>query len=386
LEEIRRTPRDMTAWLVYADWLEERGDERAAEIRQQCQWRLPLGEDDVAHLAAISAARKHAAASNVRVAIDMRAAPPYGIREPQTLAVDLQNLDALAIARNFPRDDEGVFERGASVLLAPYASDLGAGGVGGGHREAWLNAVCERTGEQCSIVVKVAERVSRHEPYNWSKTRWLWDRRAAGADRQQQWSFSPARLEKAAFFERFPRLEAMLRAEREGKLAEFDRQALCVLLLDEARFGEALALYGLRLAPSAANVLVALPSRDGKPSGAHLPSSFQPSWIPFLRRQLWSMAPWRMAELMRREQILARTRHGEVAPKRLTPLPDQPYAAKIALLLGVEEEGEPDAPRRASAKTPFRLFLETTNSQDRLAEADWKRPLEFDLARLGLAT
>jgi uncharacterized protein (TIGR02996 family) len=38
LEGIRANPADNTARLVYADWLEERGDPRAEYLRVLCQW------------------------------------------------------------------------------------------------------------------------------------------------------------------------------------------------------------------------------------------------------------------------------------------------------------------------------------------------------------
>jgi uncharacterized protein (TIGR02996 family) len=38
LESIRANPRDNTARLVYADWLEERGDPRADYLRVLCEW------------------------------------------------------------------------------------------------------------------------------------------------------------------------------------------------------------------------------------------------------------------------------------------------------------------------------------------------------------
>lgn len=38
LESIRANPRDDTTRLVYADWLEERGDPRAAYLRVLCEW------------------------------------------------------------------------------------------------------------------------------------------------------------------------------------------------------------------------------------------------------------------------------------------------------------------------------------------------------------
>jgi uncharacterized protein (TIGR02996 family) len=38
LEAIRANPRDKTARLVYADWLEERGDPRAEYLRVLCAW------------------------------------------------------------------------------------------------------------------------------------------------------------------------------------------------------------------------------------------------------------------------------------------------------------------------------------------------------------
>jgi uncharacterized protein (TIGR02996 family) len=37
IDAIRANPNDLTLWLVYADWLEERGDPRAEQIRNEVQ-------------------------------------------------------------------------------------------------------------------------------------------------------------------------------------------------------------------------------------------------------------------------------------------------------------------------------------------------------------
>jgi uncharacterized protein (TIGR02996 family) len=376
LAEIRRDPGDMSAWLIYADWLEERGEPRAAEIRRQCQWRLPFADSDVAWLAAIEGARQSASVGDVRVAIDMHKAPPLGIADPAVLATDLHHLNIDEIARNFPRGDEGHLQTGDSVLLAAYASDLG-NGAAAQERNAWL--VAEADADQAkpgSIVVRVAERVASNHRHVWSKARWLWDRRSAATDATTRFGFPAERLAKIEFFDRAERLAEFERQLAAGRLAEFDRQALCVLLLDEARFAEALALYGIRLSPSIQSVLTALPSRTGLAPSTH----FQESWIPFLRRQIWRMAPWKMSRLMERQRLI-----GGASQKRLAALPNQPYAAKLSLLLGFEESETPveaGEPWETRTNARSRLYLETTNSIDLLPEIEWARPIELDIARI----
>lgn len=381
LARIRRQPEEMSAWLMYADWLEEAGDSRAEDIRQQCQWRMPLGEWDVAWVRANQAARNSAGGGDVEVAIPRNGGPPLGIAEPHLVAGDLQHLNKDAIAQNFPRDDSGRLALNCCVLLAAYASELGPAGLAVRGRAAWLCA--EATpggGKQERITVRIAERIGEHHAHIWSKSRWYWDKRST-ADQHARWGFPPARISKIAFANRSLSLSSLLRLHAAGKLTEYDRQALCVLLLDDARFADALALYGIRLSPSIVKVLTAYPRLSPAPTGSQIPFS----WPPFLRRRLWRMAPWRMAQLLQREKTLVQATGSlqGVLPKRIASLPDQPYAAKVSLLLGFDEPLEIGQSSPGEG-TGMRLYLESSNSNELLAEGEWARPLELDIARICL--
>src|SRR5262245_30534501 len=119
LQAIADHPYDIAPRLAYADWLEERGDARAEEVRAACRYRLPISREETRHLSAVAAARESASA-DVVVRTVSPAAPGHPLVAGPTglgaLRDDLHHLAVLEVARNFPRDDKGRLQAGAVVL------------------------------------------------------------------------------------------------------------------------------------------------------------------------------------------------------------------------------------------------------------------------------
>jgi uncharacterized protein (TIGR02996 family) len=71
LAAIRERPDDAATRLVFADWLEERGETaRAAELRHACRFRRSITAAETRHLPLIAAARRVASADDVLVEAD----------------------------------------------------------------------------------------------------------------------------------------------------------------------------------------------------------------------------------------------------------------------------------------------------------------------------
>src|SRR5262245_27846051 len=86
LAAIRAAPDDVTLRLVYADWLDERGDPRAAWVRREVRWRAELERLDSA------------------------------IRPIADRPVDLSNLSNLPKGPH-PMDEAGVREEAQALLV-----------------------------------------------------------------------------------------------------------------------------------------------------------------------------------------------------------------------------------------------------------------------------
>src|SRR4051812_18098556 len=98
LAAIEACPHDAGPRLAYADWLEESGqDEKAAEVRHACRFRLPVSRAELSHLAAIAAARAEASGDVVDV---LTQDAEYRPEDPAWFAEEVRHLDRDAIARN----------------------------------------------------------------------------------------------------------------------------------------------------------------------------------------------------------------------------------------------------------------------------------------------
>lgn len=198
----------------------------------------------------------------VRPALEAIAAAPLPVVEDAVVAKDWsltpagkkqlaaarEGLDAGAIARAFPREDNGRLAA-TRVLLAPTTSSkpLAAG------RDVFLavqGPKAKREGERLQLVL--VDAIDVNETHRWMDARWLW------------------------------------RSDVE-RPADDARAAQCAALLDAGDFDAALAMYGIALSPRAVKVL------EGVPTGSH--SSHEAESRETLRRVLWSMAVWKLASV-----------------------------------------------------------------------------------------
>jgi hypothetical protein len=167
----------------------------------------------------------------------------------QPLADAREVLDPVAIARAFPRDDDGRLTLDERVLLMPVASSkqLAEG------RAVYLAVRGPRVrkdGDHLELVL--VDAIEQNETHRWLDAPWLWRKDAK-------------------------------RPKEDARAAE------CTELLDAGRFDEALALYGIALGPRAVKVL------EGVPLGSH--ATHIDKWRTTMRRTLWLLAPWRLANI-----------------------------------------------------------------------------------------
>jgi hypothetical protein len=296
---------------------------------------LPLGDVDRRALAAIARARKVVGelVENVEARIVAAA-------DRVRLSEDVTSISTAALFASFPRDDDGELALGETALLAKYATDkrLAKG------RETWLVAKGpERKKDGNALVIEVATPITENEPHVWENARWLWDSRVG------------------------PMRSAEDQEERWGTKKDDVQANECLGLLDAGRFQEAFALYGVGLDEKVLRTLVA------QAASVH-DASFASRWCETLRRALWRVAPWRLAEAVASPRH-ARRRGEKEDWLRLFGFPGQRHQRKASLML-VAGDGARD----------LRFAIDWTGSNARLPLVRWTRALDHDLERLGLMT
>jgi uncharacterized protein (TIGR02996 family) len=374
LQAIAERPFDVGPRLVYADWLEERGDARAQKVRAGCRYRLPVTPAETRHLAAIAAARQGADAGQVAVEVDP-ARPGYPLAsEPGagTLADDLRHLSALEIARNFPRDDRGRLQLGCAVLLAPYRTSAALPRL----RDLCLVAAGPaRRSDPQTIRVQLDLLILDNQPHNWSQMRWWWDRRQLSLDEGARWGITGADLRAVTGPRRGRRLADLTARWQAGTLRPAERIALCTALQDEGRFEEALRVCAIDYPREVSRLLDAetfsLPG-----GGDYWGRQATAARAEKLRRALWEAAPWRFARALADVQArldawtAARPGRPSRTPQlRLFIFPGSPQARKPGLMLVPGPGGRPQ------------LAIRFTASNAVVPESAWKRPVELDIAR-----
>jgi hypothetical protein len=239
-------------------------------------------------------AMRDATPATVEDAIDIE---PWSLTESgkHQLADARQELDPGAIQRAFPRDDDGRLSLGERVLLTSVASSksLAEG------RSVYLAVRGPRVrkdGNRLELVL--VDAIERNETHRWFDAPWLW----------RLGSKPPT---------------------------EDARAVECVKLLDEGRFDEALALYGIALGPRALRVL------EGTPLSSE--ATHVDEWRATMRRTLWLLAPWRLQNI--------------TVPGRLELLPHQRQQMKSWIAF----------------HPPSTIEVEDTGSNSRLAQCMWQR-------------
>jgi uncharacterized protein (TIGR02996 family) len=375
LRAIAEQPYEVAHRLVYADWLEERGDPKAEKVRAQCRYRLPITSEETRHLAAIAAARDEAHASQVRIAVNP-ARPGYrlvaGPGGTDALADDLVHLSPVEIARNFPREDRGRFQLDCVVLLARYrcTDDLAR------LHELWLAATGPaRRSDPQVITVGLEPLIGENHPHNWSGVRWWWDERAVSRTDQARWGITGEALREITGPAREKTVANLKARWQGGTITDAERIALCTAFQDEGRFEDALGVCEVEYPEEVSRLL------NGEmfhlPGGGDWPAPKAMEARPGkVRRVLWEAAPWRfaqgLADARARMDAWKQERAGRTVTEpqlRLFIFPGSKQARKAGLMLVPGPGGGPQ------------LAIRFTGSNVVLPETTWKRPVELDIAR-----
>jgi hypothetical protein len=347
-------------------------DVRAAIVR----WNDARDDEAAKPIPSIGAAELF----SLRAIVDAAAVPPEVVPDVdpsspplaltaqarEALAEDLASISPELLALHMPWDDKGRLALGATALLTSYESDELLGG-----KSAWLAALTPDRRRDAQVV-RVSLRPIASSPYAfmWDSARWLWDRRAVLTPESVRWGVAGLDVGALGIGDRAARIQNLSRRCASGTSLA-DRVAVCILLQDEGRLEEAFELFGITLGDDITRLI------HGLPISGYLGTSLQ-SWTDFLRHQLRSAAPWLMpavldAEVDRRATLRSEPRRPPCF--RLFALPHQTSVAKRSVMF---------VARKMDGSEPA-LELETTGWDYRLPEPAWKRPLEIDLRRFGLA-
>lgn len=228
-------------------------EDEAALLAERLRLGLVEPALDVAHLSAIARAIEAASAQDVSVEVDVDAPGFMFPREArEALEADLAHLTPLALARAYPREDDGRLPLGETVLLASYACDdsLSRG------RAAWL-AACSpaKRREPQVIAVRLVSELADNRPHRWDQARHLWD-------------------------------------DRNSPPSD-DTDLATVALLESGRYEDALARHGIVMSQGVRAVLAG--------SERHQSTA----WAAALRRALSECAPWHMARAATSARLFA---------------------------------------------------------------------------------
>lgn len=164
------------------------------------------------------------------------------------LALARESIDPAAIDRAFPREDDGRVSLSTHALLVELPSTARLAR----DRGVFLAVQSPRTRKAGNVLtLAIVDAIGRNCAHDWTAARWLWERNAEPPTRDA-------------------------------------RATECVTLLDAGRFDDALAMFGIALSPSTIKVL------EGVPINLH-DAPLAPAWQAALRRALWEMAPWSLA-------------------------------------------------------------------------------------------
>jgi hypothetical protein len=288
------------------------------------------------------------------------AAPVLTPAARAALRADLTALDPRQLLWHLPRDERGRLVLGEQVLLASYETVAPIGK----DRQVWLIAALPaRRRDPQAATLRLAALIGVNHIHRWDNARWRWDA-SAPATAETRWGVAGLSLSDGAPDTTTEPDTPALRASRSLRLQ------------DAGQFAEALALYGIELAPEVARLA------QGAPLGWLQRQQTEP-WARAVQETLHAAALWRFAPLLveaaaERARWLAekRGRRRPLPSLRLVRLPKQVIQRKAVLVLAARE---PDGGR------PL-LTLEWTGANDLLPAASWRRDLDLDLLRFGLIT
>jgi hypothetical protein len=277
------------------------------------------------HLRRIAEAPLPAAPASMRGEA-LAAAASLAADERDRFEADVGGLAGKRIAWFFPRDDDGAPEADARVLLAAYGAETAG-------RRLWLHVVPVGRPRARTLTLALAPLIGHNHGHRWDAVPWMWDARVAPPPAASRWGI--------------------------GGGADAERVQQSLALLDEGRFGEALAPFGIDWTTQVARVAA------GQPISLQ-EAPLADRWAAELGRILWGLAPWKLAVAL---DGLAVKSH------RLSTFGGQRQIRKASLML---ERAPGDANR-------VRLSIEYTGTNARLPLIAFCRSVDQDLARFGLA-
>ena len=255
------------------------------------------------------------------------------------------------IARNYPREADGRLPLGEIVPLTPFGQPEPTGLK----RSLWVAALSPlRRRESQVVTLGLRWLIAGNHARRWEAAPWLWNGQITRPTEQERWGVSGLPLSRLGLSGRDAQISELQRTA----CSDGDHAALCILLQDAGRFGEAFALFGIEADEDVWRVLNGLAPHPSYEDRAE-------AWAEAVRGAFRRCAPWRL-----REALAAANAGRRPSARRLFALPGQTQARKVSLLLALDGE------------TP-RFLLDGTASNARLAEALWQRPVELDLRRFG---
>lgn len=263
---------------------------------------------------------------------------------------DLKHLAADLVTSYFPRQEDGRFQLGATVLLTFYEAHISQSR----DRQMWLEAYApKRRRDPQTITLSLASLISVNHAYRWDQTRWQWDVRQRPTSEEARWGVSGLEIDRLGMDQRAEHIAFFAKRCEQADPSLADRVSLCLLLQDEGRIEEAFSLFDIELSLDALKILYGQPITEGHYTSGE-------SWTAPMLHALRYAAPWRFASALATEKRL-----------RLLWFPHQTQQRKAALMLSWADK---------QVKTPI-LEIEWTASNKLLAETAWKRPLDLDLKR-----
>lgn len=361
-QSIDAAPYDVSRRLVYADWLEERGDPRAVEIRSQCQFRQPFTAKELRFLPAVAKARRELTET---IEIDIDRKYSFHGNGSEDLAVDVEMVNPDRLLRSFPRDDRGNLELKQIVLLSEHNCRQA---LKGGRNLFLVAASPEKRKDKQVVSVRLEPVIAVNHRLNWSDRRWLWTSLDSGeADR---WGIPKGCVDHMPFG---------TSPDSVTDDSEEDRVCRSVLLLDAGRFEEAFTLFGVEVSDGVSRMLN---GEEFQLSGGCdcMYEGAATARASRLRRELWESAPWLLPSALLHEEERLETwraeksgRPSKDAEMRLFILPRQRHSQRATLML-------------VRGKNGPRLEIRWSGSNAVPHDHLWKRSVELDLIRFGLET
>lgn len=288
------------------------------------------------------------------------------------LEADLRHLLPDRLIWHFPSQRDGRWALQQRVILAIYDSQEPLSRF----RKLALVAISPmRRREQQVIQLQLEAVIPENHLHHWEAARWFWDERAQNATRGERWGIEGLPLDLLQQ-DRLETLAYLQQRHQAGACTSGERAALAILLQDEGRLDEALALFAVTIGPQLWKVIG---SEKVYFHYCHYPKTS--TWPEATQRILWQCAPWRLAPGLQAAKAGSepwaaadRGKQAKLPTFRLHALRGQRDSRKVALQLAATD--------RTLTQAEFELAQ--TGSNRRLPLVCWQRPLEIDFLRFHL--